>query len=70
MIPLFASWLAVEGRREWLAKAVKPATVIALVGLAGALVGGMVFSDKMMGDRSKNTKGFDNRYSYEFYHGK
>ena len=70
MIPLFAAWLAVEGKREWLLKAVKPATAIALVGLTGALVGGMLFSDKMQGERTPDFKGNRNRYSYEFYHGR
>ena len=70
MIPLFAVWLAMEGRREWLLKAVKPATAIALVGVVGALVGGMLFSDKMQGPGTPDFRGHRNRYSFEFYHGK
>jgi len=70
MIPLFAAWLAIEGRRDRILKAVRPAVAIALVGLAGALVGGMMFSDKMQGADTPDFKGYLNRYSHEFYHGK
>ena len=59
-----------EGSAITLAVALSSLAIAALLGLAGALAGGMVFSDKMKGVDSPDCKGCYNRYSYEFYHGK
>ena len=69
VIPLFAAWLALEGDRFRLAKLVPWCVGISCVVLVGALVGGMFFSDKMEGAKTKFHP-VANHYAYEFYHGR
>ena len=69
IIPLFAVWLVREGDRAWLSRLAVPCSVLSMVVCAGALLGGMFFSDKMRGP----TTPFEphrNHYAYEFYHGR
>ena len=69
VIPLFASWLALEGDRSRIAKLIPWGVGLSCVVLIGALVGGMFFSDKMEGAKTKFHP-LENHYAYEFYHGR
>ena len=69
VIPLFATWLALEGNRFRLAKLVPWGVGLSCVVLVGVLVGGMFFSDKMEGAKTKFHPAV-NHYAYEFYHGR
>ena len=69
VIPLFAAWLALEGGRSRLAKLVPWGVCLSCVVLVGALVGGMLFSDKMEGSKTEFSIQ-ENHYAYEFYHGR
>ena len=69
VIPLFAAWLALEGDRSRLTKLVPWGVCLSCVVLVGALVGGMFFSDKMQGAKTKFHP-LANHYAYEFYHGR
>ena len=69
VIPLFAAWLALEGCLSRLAKLVPWCAGLSCVVLVGALVGGMFFSDKMEGPKTKFHP-VANHYAYEFYHGR
>ncbi len=68
VIPLFAAFLAEKGDRALLSKCVKPALAIAVVVLTGALVGGMITSDKMQGAKTEFNPQC-NHYANEFYQG-
>lgn len=69
MIPLFAAYLASEARLERLSKFAMPCAALAAVVTAGALVGGMFFSEKMRGAATPFERDV-NHYAYEFYHGR
>lgn len=69
VIPLFAAWLTLAGDRSRLAKLVPWSVVLTLVVVTGGLVGGMFFSDKMQGAKTKFHP-IENHYAYEFYHGR
>ena len=69
VIPLFAAWLALEGDRSRIAKLIPWGVGLSCVVLIGALVGGMFFSDKMEGAKTKFHPAA-NHYAYEFYHGR
>ena len=69
VIPLFAAWLALEGNRSRLVKLVPWGVGLSCVVLVGGLVGGMFFSDKMEGAKTRFHPGA-NHYAYEFYHGR
>ena len=69
VIPLFAAGLALEGDRTRLWKLAPWGALVSCVVLAGALVGGMFFSDKMEGAKTAFHP-LENHYAYEFYHGR
>ena len=69
VIPLFAAWLALEGGRSRLTKLIPWGAGLSCVVLAGGLVGGMLFSDKMQGAKTEFSMR-ENHYAYEFYHGR
>ena len=69
VVPLFAAWFALTSRRETQARLAVPCAGISVVVLVGALVGGMFFSDKMLGEKTKFSP-CANHYAYEFYHGR
>ena len=69
VIPLFAAGIALEGDRAVLRKMMPWCVGLSCVVLIGALVGGMFFSDKMEGARTKFHP-LENHYAYEFYHGR
>ena len=69
VIPLFAVWLALTPRRETLARLAVPCAGVSTVVLVGALVGGMFFSDKMLGAKTEFSFR-ENHYAHEFYHGR
>ena len=69
VIPLFSAGIALEGDRSVLRKMMPWCVGLSCVVLIGALVGGMFFSDKMEGARTKFHP-FENHYAYEFYHGR
>ena len=69
VVPLFAAWFALTSRRETQARLAVPCAGISVVVLVGALVGGMFFSDKMLGAKTEFSPRA-NHYAYEFYHGR
>ena len=69
VIPLFSAGIALEGDRSVLRKMMPWCVGLSCVVLIGALVGGMVFSDKMEGADTKFHP-LENHYAYEFYHGR
>ena len=69
VIPLFAAALALMGNRERLVRLALPCCGLSAVVLCGALVGGMVFSDKMQGAKTEFSPR-ENHYAHEFYHGR
>ena len=69
VIPLFAAGIALEGDRAVLRKMMPWCVGVSCVVLVGALVGGMFFSDKMQGAKTKFHP-LENHYAYEFYHGR
>ena len=69
IIPLFAVWLVREGDRAWLSRLAVPCSALSVVVCAGALLGGMFFSDKMRGPATP-FEPHRNHYAYEFYHGR
>ena len=69
VIPLFAAGIALEGDRAVLRKMMPWCVGLSCVALVGALVGGMFFSDKMQGAKTKFHP-LENHYAYEFYHGR
>ena len=69
VIPLFAAGIALEGDRTVLRKMMPWCVGVSCVVLVGALVGGMFFSDKMEGAKTKFHP-VANHYAYEFYHGR
>ena len=68
VIPLFAAGIALEGDRAVLRKMMPWCVGVSCVVLVGALVGGMLFTDKMRGVKTEFSV-VENRYAYEFYHG-
>ncbi len=66
VVPLFAAVAALATPKETLSRAFPWAAGAAVIVLAGALLGGRLFSDKMMGADAPYQR---NRYSHEFYHG-
>ena len=68
VIPLFAAGIALEGDRAVLRKMMPWCVGISCVVLVGALVGGMLFTDKMRGAKTEFSV-VENRYAHEFYHG-
>lgn len=68
VIPLFAAYLALYGNRNHLKRMFPFAALVSALVVAGALVGGMTFSDKMLGARQEFTFK-TNHYAHEFYHG-
>ena len=69
VVPLFAAGLARAVRRERLERLAGPCAGIAMLAVAVALVGGMLFSEKMQGAATKFHP-LENHYAYEFYHGR
>ena len=69
VIPLFAAGIALEGNRTVLRKMMPWCVGVSCIVLVGALVGGMFFSDKMQGAKTKFHP-LENHYAYEFYHGR
>ena len=69
VIPLFAVALVRSCDRTRLWKLAPWGALVSGVVLIGALVGGMFFSDKMEGVRTKFHP-LENHYAYEFYHGR
>lgn len=69
VIPLFAAALVCSCDRTRLWKLAPWGALISCVVLIGALLGGMFFSDKMEGARTKFHP-LENHYAYEFYHGR
>ena len=69
VIPLFAAVLVRSCDRARLWKLAPWGALVSGVVLVGALVGGMFFSDKMEGARTKFHP-LENHYAYEFYHGR
>ena len=69
VIPLFAAGLALTAKRERLERLAVPFAVVSVLVLAGALVGGTLFSDKMQGARTAFSP-TENHYAHEFYHGR
>ena len=70
IIPMFAAWLAlreVGDSRGW--RLAPYAASLSMLVCAVALVGGMLFSDKMQGAKTEFTP-ISNHYAYEFYHGR
>ena len=68
VIPLFAAGIALEGDRAVLRKMVPWCVCVSCVVLVGASVGGMLFTDKMQGAKTKFGV-VENHYAHEFYHG-
>ena len=69
VIPLFAAGLALTAKRERLERLAVPFAVVSVLVLAGALVGGTLFSDKIQGARTAFSP-TENHYAHEFYHGR
>ena len=67
--PLFAAWLALRTDRLLLRRLMAPAAFLTLAVTAGALVGGMFFSEKMQGAKTEFSFR-ENHYAHEFYHGR
>ncbi len=68
VIPLFAAYMALNGNRQRLARFSCWFAGLAIVVLSSALLGGMYFSDKMLGEKTPFVPNA-NHYAYEFYHG-
>ena len=68
VIPLYAAGIALEGDRAVLRKMMPWCVGVSCVVLVGALVGGMLFSDKMQGAKTEFSVA-ENHYACEFYHG-
>jgi len=68
MIPLFAAALARTGDERQLERAVPWAAGVSAAVVGFALVGGMLFSDKMAGAKTP-FEPWTNHYAHEFYHG-
>ena len=69
VIPLFAAALALLENRERLARLMPWCALVTLFVTCGGLVGGMFFSDKMLGAATPFSP-HENHYAYEFYHGR
>ena len=69
VIPMFVFFLVLHYREDLLWRLVPWSVVLTLIVVAGGLVGGMFFSDKMEGARTKFHP-LVNHYAYEFYHGR
>ena len=68
VIPLFAAGIALEGDRAVLRKMMPWCVGVSCVVLVGAFAGGMLFTDKMRGEKTEFSV-VENRYAHEFYHG-
>ena len=69
IIPMFVFFLVLHYRKDLLWRLVPWSVALTLVVVAGGLVGGMFFSDKMQGAKTKFHP-IENHYAYEFYHGR
>ena len=69
VVPLFAAWLVQRGDRSCLAKLAPWGVCLSSLVLVGGLVGGMLFSDKMLGAKTEFHP-LENHYACEFYHGR
>lgn len=69
VIPLFAAGLALAGDRAKLVRLAPVGATVSVLVVAGALVGGMFFSEKMRGAKTP-FEARENHYAYEFYHGR
>ena len=69
VIPAFAAGLALRFGKTRLERLLPWGTLVSALVVAGALVGGMFFSDKMQGAATKFSP-IENHYAYEFYHGR
>ena len=69
VIPMFVFFLVLHYRKDLLWRLVPWSVALTLVVVAGGLVGGMFFSDKMQGAKTEFHP-LENHYAYEFYHGR
>ena len=70
VIPLFAAVLVLQGgRRERLERLAPWGAGLTIAVVVCALIGGMLFSDKMQGSKTAFSV-VENHYAYEFYHGR
>ena len=69
VIPLFAAGLALRERKQLLVRLMPWCALVTLLVTCGGLVGGMLFSDKMLGAATPFSPR-ENHYAYEFYHGR
>ena len=69
VIPMFVFFLVLHYRKDVLWRLVPWSVALTLVVVAGGLVGGTFFSDKMEGAKTKFHP-LENHYAYEFYHGR
>ena len=69
VIPMFVFFLVLYYRKDLLWRLVPWSVALTLVVVAGGLVGGMFFSDKMQGAKTEFHP-LENHYAYEFYHGR
>ena len=69
VIPLFAAWLVLHYGKDRLSRFVPWCALLSLLVVSGGFVGGMFFSDKMQGAKTKFSP-MENHYAFEFYHGR
>ena len=69
IIPMFVFFLVLHYRKDLLWRLVPWSVMLTFVVVAGGLVGGMFFSDKMLGAKTEMHP-LENHYAYEFYHGR
>ena len=69
IIPMFVFFLVLHYRKDLLWRLVPWSVMLTFVVVAGGLVGGMFFSDKMLGEKTEMHP-LENHYAYEFYHGR